>query len=72
MAENRVIRMSEVEQHNTGKSVWIVVHDKVYDVTKFLDEVSVTYRTPITNCCILAFAGSLLYLMNFTTLLITP
>lgn len=30
----------EVSQNNDGKSCWIVVHDKVYDITKFLEEVS--------------------------------
>ncbi|RCN26486.1 putative cytochrome b5 [Ancylostoma caninum] len=28
----------EVSQHNTNKSAWFVVGNKVYDVTKFLDE----------------------------------
>ena len=35
--------LTEVEEHKvargTDKSVWLVIHDKVYDVTKFLDEV---------------------------------
>lgn len=29
----------EVKRHNTTESAWVVVHDKVYDVTQFLDEV---------------------------------
>ena len=36
--------LEEVKKHNVskgeGKSVWVVIHDKVYDITKFLDEVS--------------------------------
>ena len=40
----KVFSMEEVEQHTEAKgeskSVWTVIHDKVYDVTKFLDEVS--------------------------------
>ncbi|EYC18927.1 hypothetical protein Y032_0026g1457 [Ancylostoma ceylanicum] len=28
----------EVSQHNTNKSAWFVIGNKVYDVTKFLDE----------------------------------
>jgi len=40
--EVKVFRLEEVKEHNVGKgakrSVWTVIHDKVYDVTKFLDE----------------------------------
>ena len=43
-SEVKVLRLEEVKQHNIGrgadKSVWTIIHDKVYDVTKFLDEVS--------------------------------
>lgn len=28
----------DVAEHNTKKDVFIVVHDKVYDATKFIDE----------------------------------
>ncbi|XP_057291802.1 cytochrome b5-like [Hydractinia symbiolongicarpus] len=30
--------LDEVKQHNDGKSCWLVIHDKIYDVTKFLEE----------------------------------
>merc|ERR1711992_88722 len=32
--------MGEKHKNNSGddKSIWMVIHDKVYDVTKFLDE----------------------------------
>ena len=40
MSSQKVIRLSEIKEHNNSKSIWIIVHDKVYDVTKFLDEVS--------------------------------
>lgn len=33
-------RLSEVEERNSFKSTWIVINNKVYDVTKFLEEVS--------------------------------
>ncbi|XP_041047372.1 cytochrome b5 isoform X1 [Carcharodon carcharias] len=32
------ITMEEVKTHNSCKSTWLVIHDKVYDVTKFLEE----------------------------------
>ncbi|XP_056594163.1 cytochrome b5 [Triplophysa dalaica] len=31
-------RLSEVEERNSFKSTWIIIHNKVYDVTKFLEE----------------------------------
>lgn len=30
----------EVETHKDKKSTWLVIHDNVYDVTEFLEEVS--------------------------------
>nr|AAK63186.1 probable acyl-CoA dehydrogenase [Rhizophagus intraradices] len=32
------ITADEVAQHNTEGSIWIIVHDKVFDVTNFLNE----------------------------------
>ena len=38
---SKVIRLEEVRKHEGGgDSVWLVIHDKVYDVTTFLDDVS--------------------------------
>merc|ERR1712179_722896 len=38
----KTFRLEEVKKHNItkgkDKSVWIVLHDKVYEITKFLDE----------------------------------
>jgi len=31
--------LKEVESHVDKKSCWIVIHNNVYDVTKFLEEV---------------------------------
>jgi len=30
--------LKEIETHNQKESAWIVIHDGVYDVTKFLEE----------------------------------
>ena len=41
--DTKVFSLEEVKKHVKGgseKDVWIVIHDNVYDVTKFLDEVS--------------------------------
>ncbi|XP_024939237.1 cytochrome b5 isoform X2 [Cephus cinctus] len=31
-------RLSELNSHDNRKSCWIVIHSKVYDVTKYVDE----------------------------------
>lgn len=36
-------RLSEIEEQNSAKSTWIIIHNQVYDVTKFLEEVSNSY-----------------------------
>ncbi|KAG7327183.1 hypothetical protein KOW79_008789 [Hemibagrus wyckioides] len=28
----------EVQAHNTSKDAWLIIHDKVYDITTFLEE----------------------------------
>ena len=33
----KVYRLSEVKEHNSKDSCWLVIHNKVYDVTKFND-----------------------------------
>ena len=43
--EAKYFSLEEVSNHNKSRgedrSIWMVIHDKVYDVTKFLDEVKV-------------------------------
>ncbi|XP_050071547.1 cytochrome b5-like isoform X1 [Anopheles maculipalpis] len=36
--EQKQYSLAEVAQHNKPDDVWMVIHDKVYDVTKFLHE----------------------------------
>ena len=36
---SKVISAAELKQHNTGRELWLAIHDNVYDVTKFLEEV---------------------------------
>ncbi|KAF7493072.1 Cytochrome b5 [Sarcoptes scabiei] len=38
MADSKTFTLEEVAEHNEKKSVWLVIHDSVYDVTPFLDE----------------------------------
>ncbi|CAG2178493.1 unnamed protein product, partial [Oppiella nova] len=30
--------LKEIREHNTRESVWLLIHNSVYDVTKFIDE----------------------------------
>ena len=39
-SEKKVYTLKEVEKHNSDNDVWMVIHDRVYDLTKFLNEVS--------------------------------
>lgn len=34
----KIITRAELAQHKDAKSIWIAIHDKVYDITKFLEE----------------------------------
>lgn len=44
MADLKQYTLAEVAKHNTAAVLWIIIDDKVYDVTKFLAEVT---REPI-------------------------
>ncbi|KAI5923529.1 cytochrome b5 [Camillea tinctor] len=35
---DKVFTYSDVAEHNTKKDLFLVIHDKVYDSTKFIDE----------------------------------
>eukprot|EP00795_Rhopilema_esculentum_P001592 gene1592-16046_t len=36
--ERKLFSKEEIKQHNDGRSCWLIIHDKVYDVTEFLEE----------------------------------
>lgn len=39
--EDKTITLEEVSWHDTPGDCWIIVYDRVYDVTDFLDEVRI-------------------------------
>ncbi|NWX93683.1 CYB5 protein, partial [Nothoprocta ornata] len=34
----RYYRLEEVQKHNNSQSTWFILHNRIYDVTKFLEE----------------------------------
>lgn len=34
----RIVTQEELKQHMSRESLWFTIHDKVYDVTEFMDE----------------------------------
>lgn len=44
---DRVITLAEVSQHDTPRDCWVVIYDRVYDISTFLDEVSSENILPI-------------------------
>jgi len=34
----KVISLDELREHTTKEDIWVLLHSKVYDVTKFIDE----------------------------------
>jgi hypothetical protein len=41
MADPKLYRRDEVANHNSSQSVWIIIHNSVYSVTEFLNEVGI-------------------------------
>ncbi|CAK1602903.1 unnamed protein product [Parnassius mnemosyne] len=37
-AKDRILSLAEVSQHDTPRDCWVVIYDRVYDITTFLDE----------------------------------
>lgn len=35
----KLFTLAEVAKHNTNRSTWLCIHNSVYDVTEFLNEV---------------------------------
>lgn len=38
---HRIITLDEVSEHDTPGDCWVVIYDRVYDITTFLNEVSI-------------------------------
>ena len=38
-ATKKQYSLKEVSEHKSKQSIWVVIHDKIYDVTKFIVKV---------------------------------
>lgn len=45
MSSEKLYTLAEVAKNNTNKNCWFVIHNNVYDVTPFLNEVSLIFST---------------------------
>lgn len=48
---NNIITMEEVSWHDEANDCWIIIFDKVYNITEFLDEVSDSFISIIFVGC---------------------
>lgn len=54
--EKKIYSLQDVQKHDSNKSLWLVIHNRVYDITKFLDEVRkclnvILFRTLLEDIC---------------------
>lgn len=43
--ETKTFTRAEVAKHNTNKDTWLLIHNNIYDVTAFLNEVRIARNT---------------------------
>ena len=49
--EEKTYTIEHLKEHGKRESLWMLLHDKVYDVTKFIDEVGCrTIASTLANC----------------------
>lgn len=41
--KDRTITLDEVSWHDTPSDCWVIIYDRVYDISDFLDEVNIIY-----------------------------
>lgn len=47
---SKELTLQDVAEHNTKKDIYVVVHEKIYDVTRFVDEHPyVSLKRPLTR-----------------------
>ena len=49
MANLKEFTIAEVKEHTTEKDIYVIIHDKVYDLSKFLKEVSKSKHNTIDD-----------------------
>lgn len=46
MSSTVELTYQDVAEHNTKKDIYVVIHDKIYDCTQFVDEHPYVYALP--------------------------
>lgn len=46
-ARDRVVTLAEVAYHDSPRDCWVVIYDRVYDITNFLHEVGLSLVTKL-------------------------
>lgn len=41
--DSKYYTLEEIRVHNMSNDTWLIIHDKVYDISRFLEEVSATF-----------------------------
>lgn len=54
MPDNKKYTHAQVKQHNKESDLWLIINDKVYDVSKFLKEVCVFFFLVSFQICFLS------------------
>lgn len=44
VAGKRIIPLEEVSWHDSVSDCWIIIYDRVYDITNFIDEVRILFN----------------------------
>lgn len=42
--------LEEIQAHNLSKDTWLIIHDKVYDITSFMEEVRALSQMMVARC----------------------
>lgn len=57
----KLYKRSEIAEHNSKENNWFVIHNNVYDVTAFLNEVSFQAAATVDNVVVVVITAAAAY-----------